>query len=255
MKVSIITVCKNAAATIEKTIQSVISQGYPEIEHIIIDGNSTDGTLNILDKYRENIAFIISERDTGVYNAMNKGIKRATGDILYFLNANDILYNEKIIEKVVNIFMKKDIQILWGDLIAINEENKQETLQKSDNADKFFWMSQCLCHQVIFYKRELFENYGLYDENYKIAADYDFNLKCLIKNRIKHSYLPEVAAKFTLGGFSTSEVFSGKIKAERKQIISTYFSKRQIKVRDFLHKQCRFLLRNKFFKKFIASII
>ena len=116
MKISIITVCKNAETTIEKTIQSVLSQSYKNIEYVVIDGASTDNTNALIKAYRNRISHYVSEIDHGIYNAMNKGIKFAKGDIVFFLNANDIFYDEFVLEKVASVFSKADIELLYGDV-------------------------------------------------------------------------------------------------------------------------------------------
>jgi glycosyltransferase involved in cell wall biosynthesis len=253
MKISVITVCKNAGETIENTIKSILSQTYENIEYIIIDGISTDNTLDIIKKYQDKIHCWLSEQDSGLYNAMNKGIKASSGEILFFLNADDTIYNEKVIERIINYFERSKADIIYGDLIAVNRETNTEELQKSNSADKLFWMNQCVCHQVIFYKKELFQKYGYYDEKYKIAADYDFNLKCIIKNKTKAIYVSEIISKFTIGGFGhqNKEIYN----KEQQEIINKFFSKTQLKIKNFLFKQCRSIIKNKMLRGFLDKLI
>jgi glycosyltransferase involved in cell wall biosynthesis len=249
MKVSIITVCKNAENTIENTIQSVVAQNYKNIEYIVIDGASSDKTLEMINKYRDKISYFISEPDSGLYNAMNKAIKSATGNILFFLNADDVLYDENVVKDVVSEFFRTKADFLYGNLTAVYPENKKEILQKSETVDKFFWMNQCICHQVIFYKADLFKKYGFYDENYKIAADYDFNLRAIIKNKCKTYYFDRIIAKFTMGGLGHSN--KNIYDKEQKEISIKYFGETKIKFKEFLFKNCRSIIRTNFLRKLI----
>ncbi len=253
MKVSIITVVKNAVNTLEHTLKSIYSQTYQNIEHIVIDGVSTDGTLDVVEKYKDKISYFISEPDAGLYNAMNKGIKAATGDILFFLNGDDQLYENTTIESIVEAFRKTNADMIYGDLIAVDTKKQTEELQPGNIADKFFWINQCLCHQVIFYKAELFKKYGLYDEKYKIAADYDVNLRCIIKNKAKAVYVPEVISKFTVGGLGhqNKETYD----REQKEIAKKYFSSYQLEVKKFLFKTCRALIRNKTIRQLLNMLV
>jgi len=249
MKISVITVCKNAENTIEKTFHSVFNQTYQNIEYIVIDGGSADETPSIINKYKNKIGYFISEPDNGIYEAMNKGINASTGDILFFLNADDILYDENVMQEVVNEFSQTKTDFLYGNLISVYPKNKKEELQKSETIDKFFWMNQCLCHQVIFYKVDLFKKYGFYDENYKIAADYDFNLRAIIKNKCKTYYFDRIISKFTMGGYgqSNKDIYV----KEQREISVKYFGGVKIKFKEFLFKNCRSIIRIKFLRKLI----
>lgn len=207
MKVSIITVCKNAEKTIEKTILSVLNQTYKNIEYIIMDGVSTDNTLNVIEKYRENITTIISEPDAGIYNAMNKAIKYATGDIILFLNANDKIYNETVLEKVTNEFKKDNsLSFLFGDVLFVNAKNDIVLEKKYDMFQNIFaFLNNNMCHQCIYYKKEVFERHGNYNEDLPIYADHEFNIRLLVENKLKSMYSPEMFAIFELGSVSTSK--------------------------------------------------
>ena len=252
MKVSIITVCKNAQDTIEETIKSIINQSYSDIELVIIDGDSSDNTKEILEQCSEKIAYCLSESDTGVYNAMNKGIKAAKGDILYFLNANDYLFDENVIADVVAAFKSSKADILWGGLANLGT-NGEIQICKENYIDKLFFLNgENMCHQCIFYKSELFNKYGFYDESFKIAADYDFNLKVLIKNKVKYTVFERIIAKFSLGGFSTSEKYRDILLKERDIVINRYFSNYEIKLNKVLRKSFRSLLKNKFAKSILC---
>jgi len=204
MKISIITICKNEKNTIEETFLSVFNQTYKNIEYIVIDGVSTDGTLDIIQKYKEKISYFSSEPDTGIYNALNKGIKIATGDILYFLNANDMLNSNDIFEKIVYHFKNdNELDFVFGNVQFI-DENRQECGIFNSNCFKtiFSFKKACINHQSIFYRSNVFNRFGLYNETYKTNADYDFNLRLLMANGLKAKYLDTTIGRYQLGGLS-----------------------------------------------------
>ncbi len=203
MKISVITVCFNARDCIEQTINSVLSQTYKNIEYVIIDGASTDSTLDIIEKYRDNIQVLVSEEDGGIFYAMNKGINRATGDLLIFINAGDSFYSPETLEQAVSLINKPDAKLFYGDINVI-EENGIHWVKTFRNTDKITLTSNCLCHQATLYRRELFEKIGGYDEKYPICADHELNLRALIKYKLKAQYIPIVVCNFTMGGYSTS---------------------------------------------------
>lgn len=220
MKISIITVCYNEAGTIENTLQSIFSQTYQNIESIIIDGKSTDGTLDIIEKYRNKIAYFISEPDEGIYNAMNKGIKASTGDVLYFLNANDTLYSDDVIEAVVNCFKKGGYDFVYGNINHVYPEENElsDYKQYSKNRNYHALLSKQICHQACFYKKSLFDKLGLYDENFVISADHDFNMKILTDKKLKTCHIRKVIANFKRLGISTCEK-NEKIRENENRLI------------------------------------
>lgn len=231
MKISVITVCLNAKDSIEKTFESLKNQTYKNVEHIVIDGASIDGTLDIINKYKDSIAHFVSEKDSGIYNAMNKGLKYVTGDIVYFLNATDSLYNDEVLEKIVNEFKNHpDLEMLWGD-IQFTEKGKEPRVHKNNDVTiKSDFLYNNPCHQSIFYKSELFKKYGDYDEDIKIFGDCDFNVRVLVTNNAKCKYIPEVVACFEIGGISTSSEESDRLlhKADRLKVYN----------KNFKHKFC-----------------
>lgn len=244
MKISVITVCRNAEDTIEETIKSVLAQTYKNIEFIIIDGNSTDNTLNIINKYKTDINYLLSENDTGIYNAMNKGVNAATGDILYFLNANDLLYSDDIFQIVVNTFNKNNIDVLWGDVEFIDNNRNHVGFDYYKMRNKLDFLKQNICHQSIFYKADCFKKYGLYDESYILYADYDINLRFLFKNKLKGKYINKIISKFDITGVSQSkEEESVKLqKLEKDRIVNSYFDddvKNCLKIHSMMYKYVR----------------
>jgi glycosyltransferase involved in cell wall biosynthesis len=201
---SVITVCFNAEKTIAKTILSVSQQSYQYIEHIIVDGASTDGTMNIVNNYKDNIAVIISEKDNGLYDGMNKGLKAATGDYIYFLNADDEFYATSVVEKIFAV--ANDADVYYGEVMFTNSEEKEMGLRSSVTNQKtpetLNWKSlqkgMVVSHQAFFIKRKLAVEYDL---NYKICSDIDWMIKCLKNcNSIINTKL--VFAKFAAGGTS-----------------------------------------------------
>ena len=257
MKISVITVCRNAENTVEETILSVVNQAYDSIEYIIIDGASTDNTVNIVEKYRDKISYFISEPDSGIYNAMNKGIKVATGDILYFLNANDSLYDNYVLENIVKIYEKnKNIDIVFGDVLFVDKEKNKSWIRKYNYRDKLFFIRDNLCHQVIFYRKKVFYNCGFYDENYKIIADYDFNVRAFIVNGHKSKYIKIPIAKFERGGLSTSkdESLNQILISESRKIQDFYFSKFDIKMSNILYRFFGSIVKNLLFRPILVKI-
>lgn len=241
MKISIITVVKNADKTIEDTILSVLNQTYKNIEFILIDGLSTDGTIEIINKYRDKIDYFISEPDTGIYNAMNKGIKASTGEIIYFLNANDSLYDECVLEKVVKFFKNdNDLDFLYGNVQFTDKEKKDITVYKQNDFKSILtFLDRNICHQTIFYHSMVFKKYGLYDENFKIFSDYEYNVKLLVENRLKSKYIDIFISRFELGGFSSNNSIVKN--EEMEKIYNKYF------------KNNKFHKIDRFFMKFLGS--
>ena len=203
MKVSIITISYNSEETIEDTIKSVIAQDYPNIEYIIIDGASKDGTLDIVEKYKEGIAKVISESDKGIYDAMNKGVELATGDLVGILNSDDLYATNDVISNVVNNI--GDAQCLYSDLVYVDRENTDDVTRywKSEEYQpgwfKKGWMPP---HPTFFVRKECYDKYGLYSLSLKSSADYELMLRFIHKNKITVKYLPQTTIKMRVGGQS-----------------------------------------------------
>jgi glycosyltransferase involved in cell wall biosynthesis len=185
-KVSIITVCYNSAETIRATIESVINQSYPNIEYIIIDGGSTDGTIDIIRDYEQNISKWVSEPDDGIYDAMNKGIKMAAGEIIGMINSDD-WYTFDAVQVAVNSLTDEKTDIVHGDIIVCDRAGKQ-LYEFKGNEDLHQEIRKCMpiFHQTMFAKSEVYSREGLYNTRYTIVADYDFCFRVIYKYNIKH---------------------------------------------------------------------
>ncbi len=209
MKISIITVCFNSEKTIRDTIESVLSQSYPDVEYIIIDGLSKDNTMSIVSEYDDKISKIISESDKGIYDAMNKGVRLATGDVIGFINSDDLLNSEDCIECIVKRFVESDADIVYGDkvYVASNNISKQLRYWKAGvfvrNNYKKGWMTP---HLSTYIKKDLYVKYGDFRSDFKIAADYELMFRFIYKHKVKVCYLPKVIAKMRVGGVSNSSL-------------------------------------------------
>lgn len=205
MKITIITVTYNSASTIEDTVKSVVGQDYPEVEYIIIDGKSTDTTLKIVEQYEEQVSKVISEKDEGMYHALNKGIDMATGDLIGILNSDDIYTSSEVLSKVVNKMNKEGSDVLYADLEYVHPENLKKVIRHWHSGEyeqgkfKKGWMPP---HPTFFVKKEIYERYGKFNTEFKSAADYELMLRLLHKYKVKPAYLPEVIVKMRTGGKS-----------------------------------------------------
>ncbi len=213
-KISIITVSFNSQSTIKHTIQSVYSQDYQNKEYLLIDGASTDWTLEITSFLKDKINYFATEKDNGIYDAMNKGIKASSGDIIGILNSDDFYSNNEVLSKVANIFEETDCDCLYGDLVYVDRGDTRNIVrywksgQFSKRKLRMGWM---LPHPTFFVKKEIYEKYGLYNQKLKTAADYEMILRLLHKDTLKVEYLPEILIKMRIGGESNSS-FINRIK-------------------------------------------
>ena len=252
MKVSVITICYNSAGTIEDTIQSVLAQDYPNIEYIIVDGASKDNTVEIVGKYKSQIARIISEPDKGIYDAMNKGVALATGDIVGILNSDDIYAYNGVITDVVNKFRETNALGVYADLVYVdrNQTNKIIRYWKSGKykpgAFKFGWMPP---HPAFFVKKEVYDKFGHFNLSLRSAADYEIMLRFIHKHQIPIAYFPKVITKMRVGGQSNVTV-KNRYKANREDKLAwqlnglkplpvTFILKPLRKVGQFINKKAR----------------
>ncbi|HJD93507.1 MAG TPA: glycosyltransferase [Bacteroides togonis] len=188
-KFSVITVCYNAEATIEDTIQSVISQTYHHVEYIIVDGASKDRTMDIVNRYREHIAIVVSERDKGLYDAMNKGIGLATGDYLCFLNAGDSFHEDDTLQQMVHSIHTPQLpDVLYGETELVDHEGHFLRMRRLSAPEVLTWKSfrqgMLVCHQAFFPRRDLVMPYDL---RYRFSADFDWCIKIMKKSKVLHN--------------------------------------------------------------------
>lgn len=222
MKVTIITATYNSARYLEEAILSVMDQDHNDIEHIIVDGGSTDGTLAIIEKYQAHIAHLISEPDRGMYDAINKGMRAATGDVIGILNSDDLLADNKVISSVVQAFRYKKTDTVYGDLVYVRPEDMNNVirvwkgLEYKRSRYNFGWMP---AHPTFYFKRKLLENYGYYENHYYTAADYEFMARYLFHYRASAYYLPRLIVKMRSGGMSNGNILR-RLRANRRDYLA-----------------------------------
>jgi len=206
MKISIITAVFNAVDTVEETILSVANQTHSDVEHIIVDGASTDGTLGVVDKYRTRIARIVSEPDLGIYDGMNKGLRQATGDVIGFLNADDVYAHEGVLARVAEAMARGDLDVLFGDAEFVSANNPRRIVRRyrSNNfrPDRIGW-GWMPAHPTLFLKRQIFERSGSFRTDYRIAGDFELVARIFQNASLRYRYLPEVLVRMRTGGIST----------------------------------------------------
>lgn len=206
MKITVITVCFNSAKTIEDTIRSVASQTHLDIEHIVVDGASTDGTLDVIERHRDTLAKVISEPDHGIYDAMNKGIALADGEVIGFLNADDIYADAGVLAKVANIMEREDLDALFGDAEFFRAEYPERAVRRYRSEhfrpDRIAW-GWMPAHPTIFLRHRVFERFGSFHTDYRIAGDFEFVARIFHGDTLKYRHLPEILVRMRTGGVST----------------------------------------------------
>jgi len=248
MKISIITVCYNSDKTLDKTIQSVLSQAYINVEYIIVDGDSKDTTIDIIKEYESKIFKWVSEPDKGLYEAMNKGIAMATGDLIGILNSDDIFTDNHVLENIAKFHLANNIEASVGNIIQFNEEGKTVRKYSAKN-----WHPEKLKigfmppHPAIFFKRKLFEKYGNYRLDFISGADYELIIRFFLKNKITWKFSNITTTSMLIGGISSSgfssyHLISKEIKkALNRNDISFSYLKVQLrgfwKLTGFLYKK------------------
>ena len=214
MKISIVTVCLNAEATIADTLRSVREQDYNNVEHLIVDGGSTDHTIDVIRRHGKGVAALVSEPDRGIYDAMNKGIAMASGDVIGILNADDFYHDERVLSLVATHFSQKQVDAIYADLIVIDPADKKRIIRyyraHSFSLDKFAygWMPP---HPTFFVRKECYEKFGMYKIDYQIAADYELLIRFLAVRGVSFSYLPKVMVTMRQGGVSSRSLKSNWI--------------------------------------------
>jgi glycosyltransferase involved in cell wall biosynthesis len=221
MKISIITATFNSAATVRDTLACIASQQYPNIEHIIVDGVSKDNTLAIVDEF-SHIAKTISEKDKGIYDAMNKGVQLATGDVIGILNSDDFYTNSEVLSKVATAFGDPAVEAVYGDLQYVKADNvdvvtrtwKSGTFKKKNLY--YGWMPP---HPTFFVRRHIYEKCGLFNTTLRSAADYELMLRVLLKFNTRVQYIPEVLVKMRGGGISNAS-FKNRLRANKEDAMA-----------------------------------
>ena len=215
LKISIITVAYNAQNTIERCITSVLQQNFKNVQYILIDGKSTDDTLQIINQYKDSIDILISEPDSGVYDAMNKGIAVATGDIIGTINADDFFADDDVLYNIAKVFNEQDANILYGDLDYIDPNDNVIRKWRSGKYKKgmfnWGWMPP---HPTFYCRKKLFDDFGIYRLDYGSAADYELMLRFIHLNNTNAYYLNKVMIKMVIGGLSNKNV-TNRVQAMR----------------------------------------
>jgi glycosyltransferase involved in cell wall biosynthesis len=222
MKVSIITVTYNSEKYLSDCIESVKKQTYGNIEHIIVDGKSTDGTLKIIHRYSKSITHWISETDRGMYDAINKGMKLATGDIIGVLNSDDILASADVIMDIVACFDETGKDAIYGDLVYVDPENPQKVMRYwkgqpyKRSRFNYGWMP---AHPTFYIRRELINQFGGYENHYHSAADYEFMTRYLYRYKVNACYLSKMIVKMRNGGVSNGNIYR-RLRANRRDYLA-----------------------------------
>ena len=218
MKISIITIAYNSAETIEATIQSVISQDYTDVEYIIIDGASKDATMDVVDRYRDQIAVVVSEPDQGIYDAMNKGVARATGEIVGILNSDDFYADNTVLSNVVARFNESGAEAVYADLVYVERDNPDKVIRywkSKPYKPGMFRKGWMPAHPTFFLKNECYRTHGTYSTELRSAADYELMLRMLEKHKISAVHLPRVLTKMRVGGQSNVSL-KNRIRANKE---------------------------------------
>jgi len=211
MKISVITATFNSADTIKDALDSVAQQSYSNIEHLIIDGQSKDTTLDIVKNYSNSKMHFRSESDSGIYDALNKGIIYSSGDVVGFLHADDVFESNGVLSTIAEAFSDPNVDAIYGDLIYVRKENIQQVVRywRAGNYRKnSFYHGWMLPHPTLYVRRAVYEKYGGFNTSYRISADYDFIIRLLGEGRVSAVYLPEVLVRMRLGGISNNSIFS-----------------------------------------------
>ena len=250
-KISIITVAFNSVKTIQDTIESILLQDYKNIEYIIIDAGSSDGTVEIIKSFGDKITYFISESDHGIYDGMNKGIKAASGDLIGILNSDDFYPNNFILSNVAKTFVNNQCDAVYGDLVYVRDYNKNKIVRYWQAGDysalkiKNGWM---LPHPTFFVKKSIYDRFGLYNTELKSAADYEMILKLLYKQNISVKYIPMILVNMRMGGASNASLMN-RIKANKEDGLA--WTKNQlnkpmfIRIKKPLQKVRQFFLKPK----------
>ena len=218
MKISIITATFNSGKFIESCIKSILKQNYKKFEIIIIDGLSTDSTIKKIKTllYKHNNIKIFSEKDLGIYHALNKGIEKANGDIIGFVHSDDLLYNKNVLSNIIDVFKNSNIDGVYGDLQYVEKQNTNKVIRywkSKDFKPNLINKGWTPPHPTLYLKKKVYEKHGFFDLNYKISSDYDFMTKIFMDNTFNFKYIPKVITKMRVGGISNKNIKNVLIKS------------------------------------------
>jgi glycosyltransferase involved in cell wall biosynthesis len=250
MKISIITPTYNSGKTISRTIESIISQNYTDLEYIIADGLSSDNTKDVVSKHQEKINIkLVSEKDNGIYDAMNKGIKISTGEIIGILNSDDFFDNDNVLKTISDAFIDSKIDAVYGDIKYFDDDINKTTrywkageysIRKFDNG----WM---IPHPALFVRKSVYERFGFFNTDFEQAADYEFMLRLLKINKINLKYIPEVFVKMYAGGISGSSLgqrIKGWRETKKAWLINSLKIPKFFITRRIINKLSQFIFKN-----------
>lgn len=209
LKISVITASYNNGKTVQQTFDSVLSQTYPMVEYIVIDGCSTDGTLQILESYRSQLDVLISEPDDGIYDALNKGILHSSGDIVGFLHADDLFESRDTLENIANAFDIPGVEAVYGDLVYVRKNDTSKIVRYWKSCafnEKLLYKGWMPPHPTLYLKRSVYERLGMFNTQYRIAADYDLILRFFGEGKLFSAYIPKVLVRMRNGGVSNKSI-------------------------------------------------
>lgn len=222
-QLSIITINYNNAQGLLKTIESVVKQTQYNFEYIIIDGGSTDDSVSVIQQYKEQIDYWVSEPDQGIYNAMNKGLKIAKGDYVLFMNSGDFLYHENVIKDVCDKILP-EYDLVYGDVLLRHEKNNWERIQvHPENLPFSYFYKQTICQQACFIKRSLFESIFYFNETLKISSDWEFLIYAIYLENIKYKKIDVLVSVYDMEGVSSTLEFRSLASQEREKVLETHF--------------------------------
>jgi len=227
-KLSIITICYNIKDEIERTCESIVNQTNQNFEWIVVDGGSTDGTIEVLNKYKDRMDAFISEPDSGIYNAMNKGIKKAHGEFLNFMNGGDTFADSNVVADFLN-YDTDGVDVLYGNMNIVEDNGMRRLQTYPQMVNKTFFVKDCIGHQAAFIRLNLFEKYGLYSEKYRIVSDWERWI-VFIENGSFFKYWDYIVANFYRGGVGSK--MSKKHNKERDDVIKTHFTKEEVSLAE-----------------------
>lgn len=254
MKVSIITTCYNRVGTIRETIESVLNQVYRDIEYIVVDGASTDGSHDVINEYQDKVDIFVSEPDNGMYEAINKGIRLATGDVVGLVHSDDFLYDSHVISDIVKRFEETNADFIYGDGVFVDPNNTDKIIRNWEGGNYHRWkvkLGWLPLHPTCYIRRDVLLKHGLYDESYKIAADTEFLVRYLYAYRLKISYLKRRIVRMRMGGLSTDSHRRKQMWDEDIRLYRAHgFWALPTKIMKMMWKVPQFIIKNRHEKSF-----